>query len=44
MEKQQPTDQKKKVSLGICFPNTNKASEKSYDLKGTVNINGKNTG
>ena len=41
MEKQQQTDQKKKVSLGICFPNTNKASEKSYDLKGTVNINGK---
>ena len=33
-------DKKKKVSLGMCFPNTNKASEKSYDLKGTVNING----
>ena len=22
-------DKKKKVSLGMCFPNTNKASEKS---------------
>jgi len=34
------TDKKEKVSLGMCFPNTNKASEKSYDLKGTINIDG----
>ena len=26
----------KRKSLGIIFPNENKASEKSYDIKGTI--------
>ena len=33
----QQTDQtKERKSLGVVFPNTEKASPKSYDLKGTI--------
>ena len=34
------TDKKEKKSLGIVFQNFDKASPQSYDLKGTVNIDG----
>jgi hypothetical protein len=34
-------DQKKdRKDLGIVIPNVNKESPKSYDLKGTINIDG----
>ena len=37
MEDQQKTDQtKERKSLGVVFPNVDKASPKSYDLKGTI--------
>ena len=31
---------KERVSLGVIFPNEDKASPKSYDLKGTVVVDG----
>ena len=34
------TDNTDKKSLGIIFQNFDKTSPKSYDLKGTVNIDG----
>ena len=38
----QQTDQtKERKSLGVVFPNTNKENPKSYDLKGTVTVEGK---
>ena len=38
----QQTDQTKdRKSLGVVFPNVDKASPKSYDLKGTVTVEGK---
>ena len=37
MADQQQTDQtKERKSLGVVFPNVDKASPKSYDLKGTI--------
>ena len=30
------TDKKERKSLGVIFPNVDKASPKSYDLKGTI--------
>ena len=37
MADQQQEDQKKeRKSLGVVFPNVDKASPKSYDLKGTI--------
>jgi hypothetical protein len=32
---------KERKSLGVVFPNTNKENPKSYDLKGTVTVEGK---
>ena len=32
------TDKKERKSLGVIFPNVDKASPKSYDLKGTITI------
>ena len=32
---------KERKSLGVVFPNTNKENSKSYDLKGTVTVEGK---
>ena len=40
-DQDQQTDQsKEKKSLGIIFRNLDKASPKSYDMKGNVNIDG----
>ena len=32
---------KERKSLGVVFPNINKENPKSYDLKGTVTVEGK---
>ena len=32
---------KERKSLGVVFPNINKESPKSYDLKGTITVEGK---
>ena len=32
---------KERKSLGVVFPNVNKENPKSYDLKGTVTVEGK---
>ena len=36
MADQQPDQTKERKSLGVVFPNVDKASPKSYDLKGTI--------
>ena len=32
---------KERKSLGVVFPNTNKENPKSYDLKGSITVEGK---
>ena len=39
MDNQEQTKERK--SLGVVVPNTNKENPKSYDLKGTVTVEGK---
>ena len=39
MDNQEQTKERK--SLGVVFPNVNKENPKSYDLKGTVTVEGK---
>ena len=35
------SDKKERPQLGLAIPVTNKAKESSYDLKGSIVINGK---